>query len=171
MDTSEKILLGAKEYLIQHGHSKFSVRSVAKQAGVNHGLVHHYFGSKEGMVLALIDYEDELMRTSSAYGIEESKSPQELLERSQYLLTNPDELKLIYEVMVLSCDMPEAQKKIWEIKRHRMDLFNKLLNLKDPLDSIILVSTISGMMLQSQLEKEFPVKAVLEHLFNIFHDR
>ena len=38
------------------GPSQVSVREVAERAGVNHGLVHHYFGSKDGLVAAVLEH-------------------------------------------------------------------------------------------------------------------
>lgn len=32
-----------------------SVRGIAERAGVNHGLVHHYFGSKGGLIRAVLE--------------------------------------------------------------------------------------------------------------------
>jgi AcrR family transcriptional regulator len=37
------------------GPARVSVREVAADAGVNHGLVHHYFGSKDGLLRAVLD--------------------------------------------------------------------------------------------------------------------
>src|SRR6266508_1210677 len=37
------------------GPSAVPVREIAERAGVNHGLVHQYFGSKSGLVTAVLD--------------------------------------------------------------------------------------------------------------------
>ena len=39
----------------QHGPANVSVRQVAKAAGVNHGLVHRHFGSKDGLLKAVVE--------------------------------------------------------------------------------------------------------------------
>ena len=38
------------------GPNAVSVRAIAERAGVNHGLVHHYFGSKAGLIRAVVVY-------------------------------------------------------------------------------------------------------------------
>ncbi len=38
--------------LAEVGPNSMSVRSVANRAGVNHGQVHHYFGGKQGLIVA-----------------------------------------------------------------------------------------------------------------------
>jgi AcrR family transcriptional regulator len=45
----------ATELFAERGPGSVSVRQIAEAAGVNHGLVHHYFGSKDGLVTAVLD--------------------------------------------------------------------------------------------------------------------
>ena len=76
-ETEKKLLQGARECLIKEGHRRTTIKRIAEYAGVNHGLVHHYFGSKEGLLLALLEQtqqgaitgffdENQLPQTSSA---------------------------------------------------------------------------------------------------------
>ena len=46
----------AADLFAERGPRAVSVREVADAAGVNHGLVHHYFGSKAGLVTAVLDH-------------------------------------------------------------------------------------------------------------------
>ena len=46
------LIKAARELLAEVGPNGMSVRTVAAKAGVNHGLVHHYFGGKQGLVEA-----------------------------------------------------------------------------------------------------------------------
>ena len=48
----EKLIRAAGELLSEVGPRAASVRAVATRAGVNHGLIHHYFGSKESLLRA-----------------------------------------------------------------------------------------------------------------------
>lgn len=48
-DLREGILGAARRQFAQDGFANASVRSVAREAGVDPGLVRHYFGSKEGL--------------------------------------------------------------------------------------------------------------------------
>lgn len=49
-DTEEKLVVAAAELLGEVGPRGTSVRMIAERAGVNHGLVHHYFGGKDGLL-------------------------------------------------------------------------------------------------------------------------
>jgi AcrR family transcriptional regulator len=46
------------ELIIEQG-TRVSVRTIAEAAGVNHGLVHTYFGSKQGLIRAAFDEINE----------------------------------------------------------------------------------------------------------------
>ncbi|GGN05363.1 TetR/AcrR family transcriptional regulator [Streptomyces fuscichromogenes] len=53
-DTRDRILATAREEFSEHGYEKTSVRAIAKAAGVDSALVHHYFGTKEQIFEAAI---------------------------------------------------------------------------------------------------------------------
>ncbi|MFG2327823.1 TetR family transcriptional regulator [Streptomyces sp. NPDC048568] len=53
--TRDRILSTAREEFSEHGYEKTSVRGIAKAAGVDAALVHHYFGTKEQIFEAAIE--------------------------------------------------------------------------------------------------------------------
>jgi AcrR family transcriptional regulator len=55
--TKAEILAAARLLFAEQGILAVSVRDVAKAAGVTHGLVHHYFGTKERLVAEVIKEE------------------------------------------------------------------------------------------------------------------
>ncbi|MER5179014.1 TetR family transcriptional regulator [Streptomyces sp. NPDC002896] len=54
-DTRERILRAAREEFSERGYEKASVRGIAKAAGVDSALVHHYFGTKEQVFEAAVE--------------------------------------------------------------------------------------------------------------------
>ena len=48
--TKAQIISAATQMFAEHGILAVTVRDIAKAAGVTHGLVHHYFGTKEQLV-------------------------------------------------------------------------------------------------------------------------
>lgn len=54
-DTRDRILAAAREEFSERGYDKTSVRGIAKAAGVDPALVHHYFGTKEQVFEAAIE--------------------------------------------------------------------------------------------------------------------
>lgn len=57
--TRQVILAAARELFAAHGVDGVSVRQIAARAGVNHALVHRYFGTKDEMVAAILLAEGE----------------------------------------------------------------------------------------------------------------
>jgi len=51
----DRILTAAREEFSERGYDKTSVRGIAKAAGVDSALVHHYFGTKEQVFEASIE--------------------------------------------------------------------------------------------------------------------
>ncbi len=52
--TRDRILAAAREEFSERGYEKTSVRAIAKAAGVDSALVHHYFGTKEQIFEAAV---------------------------------------------------------------------------------------------------------------------
>ena len=57
--TKQKILDAARRLFAEHGIASVSIRDIAGAAGVSHGLVQRYFGTREEMVAAIIRREIE----------------------------------------------------------------------------------------------------------------
>lgn len=53
--SEDALVTAASELFADVGPNAVSVRNIADRAGVNHGLVHHYFGSKAGLVQAVLE--------------------------------------------------------------------------------------------------------------------
>ncbi|MBO8196006.1 TetR family transcriptional regulator [Streptomyces oryzae] len=51
----ERILASARGEFAEHGYDKVSVRAIARGAGVDAALVHHYFGTKEQVFAAAVE--------------------------------------------------------------------------------------------------------------------
>jgi AcrR family transcriptional regulator len=55
-ETAEEALLDAAErLLVEVGHAGITTRRIAEEAGVNHGLVHYYFGSNESLLVRALE--------------------------------------------------------------------------------------------------------------------
>lgn len=54
-DTAAQILDAAFRRLHTDGYAKLSTREIAREAGVNHALIHYYFGTKDKLVMAALD--------------------------------------------------------------------------------------------------------------------
>ena len=62
-ETEQAFLDAAERLLIKHGYAEITTRSVAAEAGANHGLVHYYFGSMEELLVRVLERFTERITT------------------------------------------------------------------------------------------------------------
>ena len=53
--SAEALLDAAERLLVDVGHAGITTRRLAEAAGVNHGLVHYYFGSNENLLVRALE--------------------------------------------------------------------------------------------------------------------
>ena len=63
-DTREAILAAARDAFAEKGFDGASIRYIATSAGVDPALVHHYFGTKDQLFLAAMDFPIDPARSS-----------------------------------------------------------------------------------------------------------
>lgn len=68
-DTRTRILNAAHRCLAHGGYAALNVRDIARDAGVNHALINYYFGTKDRLVIAVLDEANQrlLQRQRSMY--------------------------------------------------------------------------------------------------------
>jgi AcrR family transcriptional regulator len=67
VEAEEALLDAAERLLVSVGYASITTRLVAKEAGVNHGLVHYYFGSMENLLLRVLErFSDQLIERQRA---------------------------------------------------------------------------------------------------------
>ena len=55
LSPADRLLDAAERLLMQHGYAGITTRALAQEAGVNHGLVHYYFGSNENLLVQALE--------------------------------------------------------------------------------------------------------------------
>ena len=109
---AEEALLDAAERLLAEvGHAGITTRRVAEEAGVNHGLVHYYFGSVENLLVRALErfterliarqrelYASDLpfvekWRTAMRYLVSEDVAYEKIWLELQALAWNNDDLR------------------------------------------------------------------------------
>lgn len=98
--TRKKLLTAARLEFASHGFAGARVDEIAMRAGVNKQLVYHYFGDKDALYLAVLEwvYADirEQERQLNLEGLPPEKAIRKLIEASfDYLATNPDFVVLL----------------------------------------------------------------------------
>lgn len=167
--TQEKIIAGIKDFLIRHGHSSLTVRALAKEIDVNHGLIHHYFGSKEKMLLALIDVENQKLADAFESFKKSDASPEEAKEFVlNNVLLNQERGKLLVEFIQIGQSIPSIRDKVREISGQRREDLGILLGLHNPLDMVALQAGIIGLLFLKSAIPEIPVSEGFKQLISRF---
>jgi len=108
IDKKDHILDVAEKVFSDHGFDGASTRMISGEAGVNMAMLNYYFGSKEGLFLAVIDrkissHKDMLQNISN----DDSLAQWEKIERyvdvySEKVVTNNCFQKLLYQEMSMN---------------------------------------------------------------------
>ena len=97
--TAEEALLDAAErLLVEVGHAGITTRGLAEEAGVNHGLVHYYFGTMEDLFVSVLE-----------------RFTQRLIERQRemYASDEPFLKKWRRAMRYLETDFESGYQKVW----------------------------------------------------------
>ncbi|MEN9553060.1 MAG: hypothetical protein RLZ67_1017 [Actinomycetota bacterium] len=106
VDTEEKLIVATAQLLGEIGPRTVSVRAIAERAGVNHGLVHHYFGGKDALLQIAME---RLVHEHFDYAMSQSK--QQPLPAPLGLIGDPTYLKAVVRA-VLDNEMSLASTEI-----------------------------------------------------------
>jgi AcrR family transcriptional regulator len=118
-------LAGAERLLVAHGHAGISTRRLAEEAGVNHGLVHYYFGSIENV----------LLRTLQRF-------TERLIERQRAMYADPDVLFIEkWRAAMRYLDADREYQKVWyelqALAWNRLDLRGPVAQVDEEWRSVL----------------------------------
>jgi AcrR family transcriptional regulator len=117
--TAEEALLDAAErLLVDVGHARITTRRLAAEAGVNHGLVHYYFGSLENLLLRTLERFTERLtaRQRAMYADPDIPFLEKWRRAMRYLVGDDVEYeKLWLELQALAWNHPDLQKRVAKV--------------------------------------------------------
>ncbi len=111
----------AREALIEAAADLFaergdvSVRTIAAHAGVNHGLVHHYFGGKEGLRAAVLSHL--AARQAAAMGSIDPGDPVALANAAMKVATEDRRFFRVLARALLDGDVPTPMQSAYPVVR------------------------------------------------------
>jgi TetR/AcrR family transcriptional regulator len=111
----EAFLDAAERLLLELGYSKVTTRRVAAEAGLNHGLVHYYFGSLENLLVqALERFTERLTARQRAMYSDPDVPFLEKWRRAMHYLVGEDLAyeKVWLELQALSWNHPELRDRV-----------------------------------------------------------
>lgn len=161
--TRERLLDAARDCLIERGHAACPVKLIAARAGVNHGLVHHYFGSKERLWLEVVQREAASVR-------EALPTRREAFMDDFYrpaFLQHPDCMRLVVEFLGLAKAMPSVRDALREHLRVNREVLWRQLGLADEATATLVFGAAFGLAIQRGLDIDLPVEAAVERLMHL----
>jgi AcrR family transcriptional regulator len=113
--TAEQALLDAAErLLVDVGHAAITTRRVAEEAGVNHGLVHYYFGSMENLLVRVLErFTERLTARQRALYAADVPFIEKWRKAMRYLVGEDVEYEKIWlELQALAWNTPDLQERV-----------------------------------------------------------
>lgn len=173
-ETRMKLIQGARRCLIEMGHQEFSVRRAARFAGINHGMVHHLFGSKENLVLAVLAQElgehsdetdDRSDEPAKALTAEETEQRRKYL--NDHLMHDDGHIAILREMLSLAEDMPSVKQLMVDHLRARREQLSRRFGSGDEGPATLLLAAIMGLHFLRAIDPQLPVESAVDSLWQI----
>jgi AcrR family transcriptional regulator len=155
----EALLDAAERLLVDIGYAGITTRRLAEEAGLNHGLVHYYFGSNENLLVrALERFTDRLIARQRELYEGEGELVDKWRTAMHYLLSEDVTYEKVWaELQALAWNHPEIRKRLARVNAEwravLTDAFrepHRQLGIEMPLDALVsLVMTFNiGIMVE-----------------------
>jgi len=107
------LLDAAERLLVERGHAGITTRKLAAKAGVNHGLVHYYFGSLENVLARTLERFTERMiaRQRNLYAAD-IPFIEKWRTAMRYLEADREYQKVWWELQALAWNRPELRERV-----------------------------------------------------------
>ena len=120
-DSRTALLDAAERLLIERGHAALTVRVVAKEAGVNHGLVRYYFTNLDNLLLEAFDrFTNRLFERQRALYAQDISFLEKWRTAMGYLEVEDREAgygKLWLEMQSMAWNKPELRERLQEVNK------------------------------------------------------
>jgi TetR/AcrR family transcriptional regulator len=149
--TRAAVLAAAERLFAERGFANTSLRDISNLSGVSHPLIHHHFGSKEDLYLAVKrrlveDYAQRFPHAARAVNRPLSIGP-ELRRLMAYIGDNPVLLRLCAWTRL------EGDRQVWpgepdmfETIRRRIEVSQRRKLIRDDLDPTYLAIILTGLV-------------------------
>jgi TetR/AcrR family transcriptional regulator len=110
----EALLDAAERLLVEVGYAGITTRRLAEEAGVNHGLVHYYFGSIENLFVRVLErYTTALTARQRSMYAADVRFVDKWRQAMRYLVADDVAYeKIWFELQALGWNRPELRERI-----------------------------------------------------------
>jgi AcrR family transcriptional regulator len=107
------LLDAAERMLVSDGYARITTRRVAAEAGVNHGLVHYYFGSMEELLLQVLErFTGRLVARQREMYEADMPFIEKWRTAMRYLESDREYQKVWCELQALAWNRPELRERV-----------------------------------------------------------
>jgi AcrR family transcriptional regulator len=112
-ETEQALLDAAERLLVEAGAAGITTRRVAEEAGVNHGLVHYYFGSVEQLLVRVLErFTEQLIERQRLMYAADAPFIDKWRTAMAYLEEDRPYQKIWLELQALAWNRPELQERL-----------------------------------------------------------
>ena len=155
----EALLDAAERLLVDVGYARITTRRLADQAGVNHGLVHYYFGSNENLLVrALERFTEGLIARQRELYAADMPFAEKWRTAMRYLVSEDVTYEKIWlELQALAWNNPDLRERLARVNAEWRAVLTEAfaephreLGIEIPLDALVsLVITFNiGIMVE-----------------------
>ena len=157
-ETEQALLDAAERLLVEVGHAGITTRRLAEEAGLNHGLVHYYFGSRENLLLRVLErFTGRLIARQRAMYAAELPFVEKWRTAMRYLDADREYQKVWCELQALAWNRPDLREPVARVNDEWRAVLTEALaepreryGIEMPLDALVsLVITFNeGLILE-----------------------
>jgi AcrR family transcriptional regulator len=142
----EALLDAAERLLVDVGHAGITTRRLAEEAGVNHGLVHYYFGSNESLLVrALERFTERLIERQRALYAADQPFVEKWRTAMRYLLSEDVAYEKVWlELQALAWNDADLRARLarvnaeWRaVLTEALEEPHRELGIEMPLDALV----------------------------------
>ncbi len=159
MNARDKLIEATVECLTEFGHESCSLKRIAGLAGVNHGLVHHYFGSKESLIVETVRAVERRLHPEIE-SMEASEAREHLT--SLTFLEHGWFFRYITEVIALGGKMPAVAEALRNVFRRRISDIRRAMDVEDENAARAVLCFILGLALYQQVDPDANLAAIFD---------
>jgi AcrR family transcriptional regulator len=132
MDKKEHIILKAIELFAEGGFDNTSIRDISQRASVNVAMVNYYFGSKNKLFEAIIEYKSSYLKTRleellTDTTLNEMQKINVIIDESvSRILSNPNFHRVLHQELLLNT-RPEVNELIRQLFTNSFQIIKMIL--------------------------------------------
>jgi AcrR family transcriptional regulator len=131
----EALLAAAESLLVEVGYAQVTVRRLAERAGVNHGLVHYYFGSMQDLLLRVLErFTDRLVERQRAMYAADVPFIEKWRQAMRFLDEDADSgyQKIWLELQAMAWNDPVVRERLQGVHRRWVDVVRPAFSASTP---------------------------------------